>query len=416
MNPIILSQAGSDRGTAYVTSSKIVRHGDRLYVGWLDAPPALGNLASVRLAVCDAKSGEMQRIFTLGRAYDNHCGPSLAMEPDGRLHVVIGAHHNPFLHRWSDTPAEEGSWSEPVALGPYDTYPSLIADADGNLHLVHRKMEDRWELWYRRKPRGKSWEPWVTMAVSPLPGYNHFYQSLSVGPGGALHLLFQYCYTDTGRSSDAKSRMVVHLRSGDGGATWFNEGSQCQFPLTVDTVKPIVRYPAGGISISNHVVDENDQPWFFSILPDHPRGALFRRVGEDWTIVDTSAAFGKFNFTRSRETSLSRDRAGRLHIAVGTNPDGGDATWYDLRHEIFHTVIGKDANVESCRQITKTDISACRWLPSLEQWSWARPDESCATTPALIYTSGLNGARDGGNRNALKTEIHLLPGLSDRPK
>jgi len=408
MNPIILSKAGSDRGTAYVTSNKIIRHDGRLYIGWLDAPLKFGNLAAVRLAVCDAVTGEVQRAFTLGHAYDNHCGPALAMEPGGRLHVIIGAHHNPFLHRWSDTPDEPDSWSEPVALGPYDTYPSLIADADGNLHLVHRKMEDRWELWYRRKPRGRDWEPWVVMAVSPRPGYNHFYQSLSLGPGGALHLLFQYCYTETGRSSDAKSRMVVHLRSDDGGTTWFNEGARCRFPLTVDTVKPIVHYPAGGISISNHVVDEHDQPWFFSVLPDHPRGALFQKAGDEWTVVDTSVAFGKLNFTGSRETSLSRDRAGRLHIATGTNPDGGDATWYDLRHEIFHVIVGQDRTVESARQITAADPSACRWLPAIEQWDWARQEE--IITPAIIYTSGLNGVGDGGNRNASKTDISLCLG------
>ena len=42
---ILLSTEGSDRGTAYNISGKIIRRGHRLFVGWLDAARGLHHLA-----------------------------------------------------------------------------------------------------------------------------------------------------------------------------------------------------------------------------------------------------------------------------------------------------------------------------------------------------------------------------------
>ena len=42
MKNIALANAGSDRATAYNISNKLVRRGERLYVGWLDAPVEAG--------------------------------------------------------------------------------------------------------------------------------------------------------------------------------------------------------------------------------------------------------------------------------------------------------------------------------------------------------------------------------------
>jgi hypothetical protein len=148
-------------------------------VGWLDAPPASGQPAQIRLGICDATTGELQKTVQLGAGIDNHFGPALVLDGNRRLHTVIGAHHGPFLYRWSDDPSDEAAWIAPEPLGPAATYPSLAVDATGTLHLAHREKADRWQLWYRRKKPGQAWEAPRALAVSPTPGYNHFMKSLT---------------------------------------------------------------------------------------------------------------------------------------------------------------------------------------------------------------------------------------------
>ena len=135
----LLSESGSDRATGYNMSSKLIRRDDTLFVSWLDAPSELGQPAKAMLGVCDRQSGEMRSRIQLGEGIDNHCGAALALDQNGRLHTIVGAHSGDFLYRWSDTPADAESWSASTPLGPSDTYPSLVVDAEGTLHLAHRE-------------------------------------------------------------------------------------------------------------------------------------------------------------------------------------------------------------------------------------------------------------------------------------
>ena len=59
METRLLSSNGSDRATGYGLSSKLVRRGDRLFAGWLEAPASPGGMAQIRLGVCDAASGAL---------------------------------------------------------------------------------------------------------------------------------------------------------------------------------------------------------------------------------------------------------------------------------------------------------------------------------------------------------------------
>ena len=154
----LLSESGSDRATGYNMSSKLIRRDDTLFVTWLDAPTELGQPAQAMLGVCEPQSGEMRSIIQLGEGVDNHCGAALALDSTGRLHAIVGAHSGDFLYRWSDTPSDAESWSASTPLGPSDTYPSLVVDAEGTLHLAHREAGERWQLWYRRKRAGQPWE------------------------------------------------------------------------------------------------------------------------------------------------------------------------------------------------------------------------------------------------------------------
>ena len=197
----------------------------------------------------------------------------VALEGSGRLHAMVGAHHGPFLHRWSDDPADPASWSEAVPLGPAHTYPALAVDEEGNLHLAYREKGERWELQYRRQKAGQRWEDPISIAVSPTPGYNHFMQALNVGPTGTLHLTFQFFYAEN-EESGLLGKAAVHVKSTDGGNTWSNEGEPCVFPLTIHTARPYVSCfddQEASLRAGPQVVDDNDNPWIWSV----PKGNLF---------------------------------------------------------------------------------------------------------------------------------------------
>ena len=409
-----LSTAGSDRATGYNMSSKLVRRGNRLFVGWLDAPPGKGQPARIMLGVCDVNTGALQKALQLGEGVDNHCGPALALDGNGRLHAVIGAHNGAFLCRWSDAPEDEAGWSDPETLGPADTYPSLVVDRAGTLHLAHRERGDRWRLCYRRKQPGHPWETPVPLAISPVPGYNHFMQSLAVGPAGALHLIFQFHYAESGRAQDCRGRAIIHLQSDDSGGTWHNEGDRCEtLPLTVDTMRPIIHCPEGdtrqhGLRVGNHVVDARNHPWFFSSIPGAHSGILWHRTRSGWDGIDLASVIPNLNVEGGREASISRDAHDRIHLMVAVNPNGRETPWFDPSLELFYLIFNADGSLISCRQITETDASAAHWLPALEQWDWTRPDACCTDGFWFAYTRGLNAGGIGGdNRSALQTEVYL---------
>ena len=404
-----LSSRGSDRATAYNMSNKVVRLGQDLYVTWLEAPQAPGAPTRALLGRFDLQREALVDTLVLGPGIDNHCGAALALDGEGRLHAIVGAHHGSFLYRWSSRPEDAGSWTEPEQLGPRDTYPSLAIDGEGTLHLAHREQGERWQLWYRRRRAGGGWEPPRALAVSPTPGYNHFMQRLTVGPTGALHLTFQFHYAESGRAIDCEGRAAVYLCSPDGGDTWYNEGTRRDdLPLTVDGGRAICRYPGGGVRIGNHVVDAQDRVWLFSILPDTRGGVLWRRDDDGWVALDLQPAWPGLDLSGPRSSSLARDGSGRLHLVVAADPSGQNSAWHDPRHELHHLVLDRDGNALSVAQVTDSDPTVARWLPALAQWAWGTEQGPGTEGPFLLYTAGLNAGGIGGdNRNVVTTGVRL---------
>ncbi|HAA76903.1 TPA: hypothetical protein DCE37_17480 [Candidatus Latescibacteria bacterium] len=414
MKPIRLSTTGSDRATGYNMSSKLIRTDDALYTGWLDAPDELGDTVKIRFGTHDPASGELQSIQTIGEGIDNHCGPALAMDPAGRMHAIIGHHHGPFLYRWSDAPSDEESWSAPVALGPDDTYPSLAIDAEGTLHLAHREKADRWQLWYRRKKKGADWEPPVSVAISPTPGYNHYMMSLTVGPTGTLHLVFQFHFSETGNAADCKCRAAVYLRSLDGGDTWIDDADrEPALPVTLETMVPLYDCPDGGddrhaVRVANHVVDSQDRAWFFASVHGAHGGIIYRRDSDGWTEFDLGKWTGGLNLEGGRSSSLSRSLDGSLVLGLGTSGDGSRTSWFDSSLELYYVTFDENGENGSCNRLTGPDAEAANWLPALENWDWNHTDICCQHGHWMTWTRGLNaGGIGGNNKSALKTEVYL---------
>ena len=251
------------------------------------------------------------------------------------------------------------------------------------------------------------------MATSPTPGYNHHMQSLTVGPTGTLHLVFQFHYAESGRAEDCLGRAAVHVQSDDGGDRWFNEDLEVRDPITIESMRPICHYPEGGdephgVRVGNHVVDADNHPWFFSSLPEKQGGVLWRRTAQGWDGIDLADVFPDLNMEGGRSASLSRDGDGRIHLMVATNPHGGRVKWYDPIQELFYLILDASGNKISLTQVTENDPEASQWLPALEQWDWTRPDVDFSDGHWFLYTRGLNAGGIGGdNKSALKTEVYL---------
>ena len=410
---ILLSKEGSDRGTAYNISGKIVRRGHQLFVGWLDAAEARGGVARIRLGVCDVRTGELVRTLELGEGVDNHCGPAIALDGNGRLHALVGAHHGDFLYRWSDDPADQAAWSDPEPVGPHHSYPALVADGEGTLHLAYREKGDRWQLQYTRKHPDGAWQPPIAIAESPVPGYNHFMHSLTVGPTGNLHLTFQFHYDESGNARECKGEAAVYVRSADGGDTWTTEGESCDLPLTVDSARPFascLENPDHSLRLGTHVVDGMDHPWLFCSMPDPPRGVMWRHTDRGWSEIDLAGVAPRLDTSGGKSTAISRDAQGRIHLLVGTHPEGTPTGWYDPAMELFHIAFEKDGSASSPpRQLTDSDPTGARWLPSIEPWDWTRPDDVDQDGHWFTYTSGVVAGMlsDPHYDHSLRTEVYL---------
>lgn len=389
---IHLSSQGSDRATAYNISNKIIRRDNNLFVGWLDAPNKKGDPVLIQIGVCDAQTGALSHTITLGEGRDNHCGPALVLDHNNRLHVLIGAHHGDFLHRWSDNPADPNAWSDPEPIGPKHSYPAFCIDAEGTLHLAWRESGDLWQLQYTRKRPNGAWEPPTAIAQSPTPGYNHFMHSLSLGPTGTLHLTFQYHYSESGHARECLGKAAVHITSADGGNTWTNEGDPCQLPLTTETAKPFTECfdtPEHTLRIGTHVIDEHDNPWLFCAMPDTDSGAMWHKTDAGWHRIELRDAVPQIDLSQGKSTAMSRGQNGHIHFLVATNPHGQPAPWYDPIHELFHIIFNTDGTVISCEQLTQSDPNRARWLPAIEHWNWAQPN-LINDKHWYLYTSGVN--------------------------
>ncbi len=414
--PILLSDQGSDRATGYDLSCKILRRGPDLVLGWLEAPDHPGGMARVMLGVADPATGALQGSLCLAEGIDNHCGPALALAPDGRLHFMSGAHHGDFLHRWIDTDdlLQPQPWSDPLPVGPRASYPSLVCDATGTLHLAYRESHpDRWHLVYRRMPPGGGWSPPLYLAESPVPGYNHFMQSVALGPSGILHLVFQFHYSETGHAIDCQTYAGIHIATQDGGRTWqADDGTDITFPITVETAQPFIEAPAGGMRICSIVQDAQERPWICVVHPDTPGGLLCHWDEGRAVLHPPHPALAGFDMQGGRSMALAFDAAGFLHLLFAHHPQGLATPWFDPSQELHH-IRFNPADPASDPDVTclTRDPDTAHWLPVLEA-----PANPQADGLWYMWTQGNNlGGIGGDNANALRTRVwldHLATGMA----
>lgn len=175
-----------------------------------------------------------------------HNLPAIAADSNGYLHVVMGAHHDPFRYTRSLSPGSvTDGWTEPVEFGapkpsPNEgsyTYAGWICDAEDTLHCVARWAGAgyRFRLVYLRKRQGGPWEDQQYLVVPFAGNYSVYYHKLNMDRRGRLFV--NYHYTRAARfadeiaahakkwpTQDASVRFIRKdpciLTSDDGGDSW----------------------------------------------------------------------------------------------------------------------------------------------------------------------------------------------------
>jgi len=276
-----LTTAGGDRAIGYVMSNKIARRGGQFVCTWLDVE------RQNRWALVDLARGEILRTGVIGqRRQDNHCGVALATDTDGTLHALVGAHHGSFVHyRWLPdeadwTPVEDGR-----AVGESATYPSLVCDGRGTLHVLYRREANGRDahLVYCRRPRQGPWSEPRLLVRSAVSEHSWLTNAIEVGPSGRLHAVFSNTQLVPGQGPDARYYGAAHVYSDDAGETWqqFGDAHPLVLPAEAGWLQRIegpslsserreARY--GGargplnsyyhkMVLSNPAVDERGRPW-----------------------------------------------------------------------------------------------------------------------------------------------------------
>lgn len=208
-----------------------------------DYPPSVtGN--SVWVAVFDPNTAQVSDKTELG--YDNgpindmHNTPGIAVDSDGYLHVVTGAHalnDDPnrcasFRYSKSDQPysvaAGFSTFTDVLGTGwaqtyggeecAQQTYLSLVADPNDNLHIAFRQGRKNTDTYFPDpdsndpnlpnyllygglsylQTTGGDWDPNAAatlLVVPPVSGYSNYYHKMSIDTHGRLFVVYSY-YSD----------------------------------------------------------------------------------------------------------------------------------------------------------------------------------------------------------------------------
>jgi len=217
--------------------NSLCSQGDLIHIVWpgrapIDGQPKAGTPQYA--ATYDRKTGSLTKPAFLGFGGtgrpDPHNMPAIAADSKGYLHVVMGAHHDPFRYARSLKPRSTTSgWTAPVEFGapkpsPNEgsyTYAGWICDADDTLHCAARWAGAGYtfRLVYLRKKAGSPWEDQQYL-ICPFAGnYSIYYHKMNLDRRGRLFI--NYVTTRTNRFPD---EMAAYSKK------WPAEDSSSRFP------------------------------------------------------------------------------------------------------------------------------------------------------------------------------------------
>ncbi len=221
-NCAVAGSGGHSGGSSFAVST-----GNLLHLVWAAFPDSGETGNPTWVATVDRRGRRVVARRLLGiappEAPDVHSRPSITADADGTLHVVSGAHGQPFLY-WRSLEAGtiEGGWSEEEAMDDKQTYASLVCDGKGRLHSVFRQWLPTASLGYQRRDSDATlWDQTRTL-VHGAPkqsdsNYGIFYQRLWVDRRDAIYLAYTYWETSTRSEGNYPDVLVC---SEDGGENW----------------------------------------------------------------------------------------------------------------------------------------------------------------------------------------------------
>lgn len=217
--------------------SSVVSRGDEVHVVWGEATDPEQNVPGVPGYVAtysrDTKQLSEPTLVGYGPpANDVHNTPSITLDNQGILHLLIGTHGNPFPYAHSlNSSGIASQWTEAQPMSNANqTYVGLVAGPDGTLHCVYRMWRfgeaphpesHHAVLAYSRKPPGEPWSEPVPIVVAAFSEYSVFYHRLTIDHSGGLWLSYDYWSTFWFYRNDHLGSRRGLITSPDGGQSWY---------------------------------------------------------------------------------------------------------------------------------------------------------------------------------------------------
>jgi len=432
MRAIRLTATGSDRATAYGMSSKcVLLDGQHLLCSWLDV--ARQN----QWALVDANRGEVVRRGTVGPPRsDNHCGVALCVAPDGAAHCMVGAHGGSFVHYRMPADGDRARWQLiQDAVGQAATYPSLVCDGAGTLHLTYRRSTPHpYHVMYsRRRREDKTWPEPRPLVRAAVPVHTWTTHALEVGNKDRIHLVL----SNTQMLSDGSWYYgASHLYSDDAGESWqqLGEARPLFLPAAAETLKRIEgtafdvhrsqsreakqHLPVTGpsqyyyykILLSNPLIDDAGRPWV--VVHNLLRGEadLYHADEDTWTGMPLGDAVKMAlpNHRISHMGQLSRHHDGTIEVVLSVVPDGVASHRYGSSGTKLVRLLADAAGMpRMCQLVCEPDSEGTPdWLPNIQRPAVHAP----ISRPALLWTRGVNShtlTETHTNVNQVTTEVWL---------
>ncbi|TWT78746.1 hypothetical protein CA13_01430 [Planctomycetes bacterium CA13] len=235
-DPIAISDHCIGQSAHSGIPSSVVSQGEKVHVVWGQAtdpkqkPPGVPGYA----VTYNRKFKNLSEPTLIGYgppANDVHNSPSITIDGDGFLHLLIGTHGKPFPYAKSLKSNDTSTgWTatEPIA-DVRQTYVGLVTGQDGTLHAVYRMWTFNEQphpesmhavLAYSRKPAGQPWSTPMPLVVAAFSDYSIFYHRLTIDRTGRLWLSYDYWSTYWFYRNDHVGSRRSLLTSPDDGETW----------------------------------------------------------------------------------------------------------------------------------------------------------------------------------------------------
>jgi len=416
--PHLLSDQGSDRGTAYRFSNKSLTLGDRTHVVWTDT------VAITKGCTYDRTTGSWGDIVTIGQGTDNHNTPTLTADADGHIHLAYGPHGV-----WSEYPDDaiwpRGSFkvtrsASPNTLDGLDilsppvgyrgTYASMLISHLGRRCLTYRGGEHPPSALFQMVNEEGGWTQAREMMRQDIkPGYTHYGMQLVIDADDCIYIAGHF-YS----GGDYDSRGVGLLKSADHGLKWTDIAGQpvdlpirwserTAFPTAPDDVDA---------RLTGMALDPQQRLWTLSTGQTIACAGLilgrYDASAGHWWSKDLSSLLptGRVAF----QGDLSIDAAGRIHV-VATAPVAAEVTaegksgWGHRSCEVFHLISRDQGETFDCQQITTKDDAVANWFPNLSKSGPHHPVE----LPTIMFTQGQTNVDPAeGCKSTTKTNIYAL--------